>query len=384
MTEKLYDLDEHVFAFEARLLECRQGKHGPEALLDRTAFFPEGGGQSADTGTIGPARVLDVHERGGEIWHLLSEEIKPGEYACTIDSEQRLRRMQNHSGEHVFSGITHRLYGAENVGFHMAADCMTIDFDRELSWDELCAVEYKANEAVRANIPVKVYYPGPEELAELEYRSKKELDGAVRIVEIKGIDRCACCAPHVRSTGEIGAIKLLTAERHRGGVRITLVCGMDALDDYRRKQNSAAAVSAMLSAKRDEIAPALERHLAAEEKRKESAALLAMRYAALRAGTAESTEGNICLFDDLPGEASARELVNLLTEKAGGVAALFLPGENGGYRYIIGSRRVDLRAAAREINEAIGGRGGGSSEMIRGSASGDAAQIECFFRERRF
>ena len=281
MTEKLYYLDSHLFEFEATVLAAREEKRGWEIVLDRTAFFPEGGGQPADTGMIGPARVLDVHEREGEIRHLCDRELAPGTYACAVDRAKRLRRMQNHSGEHVFSGLTHQKYGAENVGFHMAADCMTIDFDKELSFEQLSEIEYEANLAVRANIPVRTFYPSPEELKVLEYRSKKELAGAVRIVEIAGIDRCACCAPHVRATGEIGAIKLLTAERHRGGVRLSLICGMDALDDYRRKQDSAAAISALLSAKRDEIAPAVERLLESEAKLKERASILGMRYAAL-------------------------------------------------------------------------------------------------------
>ena len=379
MTEKLYYLDSHLFAFEASVLAARKEKRGWEIVLDRTAFFPEGGGQSADTGVIGPARVLDVHEREGEIRHLCDRELAPGTYACAVDREKRLRRMQNHSGEHIFSGLTHQKYGAENVGFHMAADCMTIDFNRELSFEELSAIEYEANLAVRANIPVRTLFPSPEELASLEYRSKKELAGAVRIVEIAGIDRCACCAPHVYATGEIGLIKLLGAERHRGGVRLTLLCGMDALDDYRRKQESAAAVSALLSAKRDEIAPAVERLLETEEKLKERASILGMRYAALRADSIAPTKGHICLFDEGLSDAASRELVNRLVEKTDGAAALFLR-EEGGWRYVIGSRTLDLRAAAKEINASVKGRGGGRPEMIQGSASAPAGEIERFFK----
>ena len=379
MTEKLYYLDSHLFEFEATVLAAREEKRGWEIVLDRTAFFPEGGGQPADTGMIGRARVLDVHEREGEIRHLCDRELAPGTYACAVDREKRLRRMQNHSGEHVFSGLTHQKFGAENVGFHMAADCMTIDFDKELSFEQLSEIEYEANLAVRANIPVRTFYPSPEELKVLEYRSKKELAGAVRIVEIAGIDRCACCAPHVRATGEIGAIKLLTAERHRGGVRLSLICGMDALDDYRRKQDSAAAISALLSAKRDEIAPAVERLLESEAKLKERASILGMRCAALRAEAIAPTEGNICLFDEGLSEAAARELVNRLTEKTGGVAALFLADGAGAWRYIIGSRRVDLRSAAKAINAGVSGRGGGRPEMIQGSAAASEKEIASFF-----
>lgn len=382
MTEKLYYQDSHLFDFEATVLESRKEKRGWEIVLDRTAFFPEGGGQPADTGVIGDACVLDVHERDGEIRHLCDREVTPGVYTCAVDREKRLRRMQNHSGEHVFSGLTHRKFGAENVGFHMAADCMTIDFDKELSFEELSEIEKEANEAVRANIPVRTFYPSREELAGLEYRSKKELEGSVRIVEIDGIDRCACCAPHVRSTGEIGVIKLLTAERHRGGVRLTLLCGMDAIDDYRRKQESAAAISALLSAKRDEIAPAVERLLENEAKLKERASILGMRYAALRAEAVAPTEENICLFDEALSEAAGRELVNRLTEKTSGIAALFLDDGEGGWRYIIGSRGVDLRACAKEINAAVLGRGGGRPEMIQGSATATEDQIESYFKAR--
>ena len=379
MTEKLYYLDSHLFEFEATVLAAREEKRGWEIVLDRTAFFPEGGGQPADTGMIGRARVLDVHEREGEIRHLCDRELAPGVYACAVDREKRLRRMQNHSGEHIFSGLTHQKFGAENVGFHMAADCMTIDFDKDLSFEQLSEIEYEANLAVRANIPVRTFYPSPEELKALEYRSKKELTGAVRIVEIAGIDRCACCAPHVNATGEIGAIKLLTAERHRGGVRLSLICGMDALDDYRRKQDSAAAISALLSAKRDEIAPAVERLLESEAKLKERASILGMRYAALRAEAIAPTEGNICLFDEGLSEAAARELVNRLTEKTDGVAALFLADGAGQWRYIIGSRRVDLRSAAKAINAGVSGRGGGRPEMIQGSAAASEQEIASFF-----
>ena len=379
MTEKLYYLDSHLFEFEATVLAAREEKRGWEIVLDRTAFFPEGGGQPADTGMIGPARVLDVHEREGEIRHLCDRELAPGVYACAVDREKRLRRMQNHSGEHIFSGLTHQKFGAENVGFHMAADCMTIDFDKDLSFEQLSEIEYEANLAVRANIPVRTFYPSPEELKALEYRSKKELAGAVRIVEIAGIDRCACCAPHVNATGEIGAIKLLTAERHRGGVRLSLICGMDALDDYRRKQDSAAAISALLSAKRDEIAPAVERLLESEAKLKERASILGMRCAAMRAEAIAPTEGNICIFDEGLSEAAARELVNRLTEKTDGVAALFLADDAGQWRYIIGSRRVDLRSAAKAINAGVSGRGGGRPEMIQGSAAASEKEIASFF-----
>ena len=255
MTEKLYYIDSHMHRFTAVCTACRDTGGRYAVTLDRTAFFPEGGGQLADTGSIGQVRVLDVHERGGEVWHYTAAPLEPGrEYECALDYEQRLRRMQNHSGEHVVSGHIHALYGADNVGFHMGTEFMTIDLSRELTWDELMEVEHRANETVRADLPVKTWFPAPAELAALEYRSKLDLTENVRIVEIPGVDRCACCAPHVAHTGEIGFIKLLDCVRHRGGVRVSLVCGMDALDAVRVMQKNVTDVSRLTSARREDPA----------------------------------------------------------------------------------------------------------------------------------
>ena len=295
-----------------------------------------------------------------------------------VDRELRLCRMQNHSGEHIFSGTAHRLYGCENVGFHMGEGDLTIDFDRELSEEEIQTIETQANEAVRADLPVEIAFPSSEELAALEYRSKKELSGEVRIVTIPGVDCCACCAPHVNRTGEVGVIKVLNFERHRGGVRLILSCGMWALEDYRRKQQSAAEISALLSAKRDEIAPAVQRLLHERDALKEKNALLAMELIRFKAAQQPETEENLCLFEAIPDEIAVRELVNLLMEKTGGLAAVFFPGETGGYRYIIGSRSIDLRKASKAINTGIGGRGGGRPEMIQGSASASEDEIRSF------
>ena len=382
MTEKLYYEDSHLFAFAARVTGCEAGKKGWLVTLDQTAFFPEGGGQPADTGTIGPARVTDVHEREGRILHYTDRALPVGErFDCEIDAEQRLRRMQNHSGEHIFSGLTHSRHGLENVGFHMGSDCMTIDFDGELSWEELTELETEANRVVRADLPVRTWFPEAAELRSLHYRSKLELTENVRLVEIPGVDLCACCAPHVSRTGEVGLIKLLTAERHRGGVRITLVCGMDALEEVRRRQESVTAISNLLSAKRDQVAPAVERMLEQQSAQKERLALLGTELARLRADRIPETEGNLCVFDSVLDEISLRELVNLLADKCTGMAGAFSGSNETGYRYIIGSRHLDLRADSRRINAAIGGKGGGSPEMIQGRASGPAARIRAFFED---
>lgn len=377
MTEKLYYTDSHIHEFSARVLSCEKAKKGFAVVLDKTAFFPEGGGQPADTGIIGPAAVRDVQEQNGEIFHYTDQALTPGEeYACALDWEQRLCRMQNHSGEHIVSGITHKLYGFDNVGFHMGAECMTIDFSGELSWEQLTEIETLANQAVRDDLPVKTCFPGPEALSQMEYRSKLELTHDVRIVEIPGTDRCACCAPHVKRTGEIGLIKLLSAERHRGGVRIELVCGMDALRECRLMQENVTAVSGLLSAKRAKSAAAVERVLAEQARLKERVAELSMALARLKAERFGYTEGNICVFDKVLDEVALRELVNLLMEKCGGMAGAFSGSDETGYMYIIGSKNIDLRSHSREINAAINGKGGGTAEMIRGRASTSAENIQ--------
>lgn len=377
MTEKLYYTDSHIHEFSARVLSCEKAKKGFAVILDKTAFFPEGGGQPADTGFIGPAAVRDVQEQNGEIFHYTDQALTPGEeYACALDWEQRLCRMQNHSGEHIVSGITHKLYGFDNVGFHMGAECMTIDFSGELSWEQLTEIETLANQAVRDDLPVKTCFPGPEALSQMEYRSKLELTRDVRIVEIPGTDRCACCAPHVKRTGEIGLIKLLSAERHRGGVRIELVCGMDALRECRLMQENVTAVSGLLSAKRAKSAAAVERVLAEQARLKERVAELSMALARLKAERFGYTEGNICVFDKVLDEVALRELVNLLMEKCGGMAGAFSGSDETGYMYIIGSKNIDLRSHSREINAAINGKGGGTAEMIRGRASTSAENIQ--------
>ncbi len=383
-TEKLYYKDSHCFEFTALVLDCRETARGPALILDRTAFFPEGGGQLADTGSLGAVKVLDVHEKEGEILHYCDGPLMPGERVeGRLDAEQRLVRMQNHSGEHVVSGLAHKLFGCENVGFHMGEDFVTIDFDRELSREQLMEIETLANRAVREDLPVSCTFPEPEALKSLEYRSKLELTENVRIVEIPGVDRCACCAPHVERTGEIGLIKVLDWERHRGGLRLSLACGMLALRDYRVKQENISAISQALSSKRHETAAAVERLLQEQQKSKERIAALSLELARYMAEDREETEGNICVFDSVLDEVALRELVNLLMEKCRGIAAAFSGDDRRGYRYIMGSRELDMRSLAKELNSLIEGRGGGKARMIQGSASASAAAIAAVF-ERDF
>ena len=379
MTERLYDVNSHMRDFTAKVLSCAGMNGKYELVLDKTAFFPGGGGQAPDSGKIGGARITDVFERGGDVVHIADAAVPEGqEVSCGIDWETRFRRMQNHSGEHIVSGIVHRLFGYDNVGFHMGDHTVTLDFSGELSPDDVQRIETLANLAVYQNLPVTTAFHTPDELSSLSYRSKLEFTGAVRLVTIPGVDCCACCAPHVEYTGEIGIIKILDAQRHRGGMRLTAACGLDALDDYNLRCENISAISEALSAKQMETAAAVHRVLAALEAANRRADHAWQRLLAYRIKMLQPSEGNLCIFEPEMDLVCLRELVNAGMKQAGGVCAAFT-GEDGDYHYIIGSESVDLQARTGRINAAIKGRGGGSKSMIQGVSRAGKQQIETFF-----
>lgn len=379
MTEKLYDSDSRLREFTARVLSCERAGERWAAVLDRTAFFPEGGGQAADTGTLGASRVLDVQEASGELLHYLDAPLAVGETVTgLLDWEQRFRRMQDHSGEHLLSGLVHARYGYRNVGFHLGDGDVTVDFNGELDRAQLDELETEVNLAIAENVPIICWYPPAEELAALDYRSKLELTENVRLVKIEGYDLCACCAPHVSRTGEIGSLRILDFMRHRGGVRLHLLCGLDAMEDARARYQATLAISGLLSVPQLETPAAVRRVLGELEETKRALADARRQMLGMKAAALPETEGNLCLFEPELDLLSLRELVNAGMEKAGGVCAAF-SGRDGDWKYIIGSRNADLRVLAKEINAAIGGRGGGRPEMIQGSCRASRAEIEAYF-----
>lgn len=385
MTEKLYYEDSHLRHFAATVLSCAESGGRYEIVLDRTAFFPGGGGHPADRGRLGGIPVESAFERGGEIVHLASDPLPPGSLVTgELDWDRRFRFMQCHTGEHIVSGCARRLFKAENVGFHLSEDGCTLDLNRELDAEELLRLETAANDAVFRDLAVSARFMPPSVLPSVEYRSKKELEGAVRLVNVEGVDVCACCAPHVSRTGEIGLVRLTDAMRHRGGVRLTLLCGWLALEDYRRKGQSVSAISQKLSAKPDETPCAVDRILGELELVKQRAVARSRELVALKAASLCPTEGNLCLFEEEGDMVALRELVNAGAPLCGGVCAVFSGSDKTGYKYIIGSRRVDLKSAAGKINAAISGRGGGGAGMIQGSAAAPRAVIEAFFSRETF
>lgn len=379
LTEKLYYSDGHLSRFTARVTSCEKEDGAWAVKLDRSAFFPGGGGQEADEGVLSDMKLLGLREEGEDIVHLTPAPLEPGALVeGRIDWPLRFSRMQGHSGEHVLSGTVHRLFGYDNVGFHMGEEAITIDFSGELSREDLSRAELEANRAIWRDVPVRTLLPTPGELAAMDYRSKKELTGQVRIVEIEGVDLCACCAPHVSHSGEVGLLKIIDSMRHRGGTRLTLLCGEAALLDYEALHENNAAVSAALSAKRLETGGAIARVMAEQEERRAELTKLKRELLQLKAAALRPTEGSICIFESDIDMITLRELVNAGSELAGKVCAGFA-GTDGDYKYIIGSRTVPLRARAKEINAAIDGRGGGSDAMIQGTSRARREDIERYF-----
>lgn len=380
ITEKLYDKDSHIKAFTAKVIDCRKKEDGYEVILDKTAFFPEGGGQYADTGKIGEADINDVQIINGEIIHYADRALNIGEkLCCEINWEQRFRRMQNHSGEHIVSGIVHKLYGYENVGFHLGDD-VTIDFDGELTREQLIDVEKRANEAIYKNAKFTCEYPDEETLKNLSYRSKLELTENVRIVTVEGYDVCACCAVHVYSASEIGIIKILDFTRHRGGIRVHLLCGKDALEDYETKYENLRSVATVLCAKQ-KTAQAFERFSEEHSALKIELAALKRELAQLKTSALENTDECILIFEADTDMNDLRKLVLKGAEKTEKLCAGFSGNNNDGYRFAIASKSIDLREKSKEITSALNGRGGGSSELLQGSAEASKEEIEKYFKE---
>lgn len=380
MTEKLFYTDSHRQEFTAEVVSCRPCDNGYEAVLSRTAFFPEGGGQAADTGLIDGIRVYDVQEKGDQIFHYLEGALEEGKTVTgQIDWDKRFSRMQQHSGEHIVSGIVHARFGYDNVGFHLNDELCTLDLSGPLTKEELREVEDAANEAVFANVPVQVSYPSKEELKTLDYRSKIEIDGQVRIIKIEGYDCCACCAPHMRKTGEIGLIKLTNLQNYKGGVRISMLSGFRALADYSEKETSVKNIAVSFSAKEHEVCDVVE-HLKEEKlSLKQEIAKLQMQLLSYKAKDIPEGEKAVCLMERNLSGNEPRELVNLVLERSAGICAVFAGDDENGYRYVIGSKTVDTREAAKLMNEKFHGRGGGKPEMVQGSVTGNGEEIYNYF-----
>ena len=353
-TIRIYETDSHARRLQARVLSCEESENGWLVELDRTIFYPTGGGQPCDTGTLGGADVTETLLRGETVLHRCTAALPVGaDVTGEIDWARRLDLMQQHSGEHLVSGLIHARFGYENVGFHLGADLVTIDFNGEVDEQALQELERAANEAVWADFAPHIWYPEPDELAHLPYRSKKALTGAVRLVQFGDIDLCACCGTHVAHTGEIGLIKLFSTTHFRGGSRIEMACGGRALAVL-----TAAAV-ARLAAERTE---AQQRAVALEDR---LFALLAQ-------------DGQTLRFEPPMPPESVRRLADAMVRANGARCAVFA-GQDGAWHYAMADPSGDLRGLVKRLNAALQGRGGGKPGFVQGSLAASRTDIEAFF-----
>ena len=388
-TQKYYEADAYRRAADAVILAAEpDGRGGGKLALDGTVFYPEGGGQPADHGTLtlpdgARLTVTDVHEQGGVIWHrvdALPDTAAPGTAVTgRIDWAWRFDKMQQHTGEHILSGILHQMFGAENVGFHIGSDAVRMDTSVPISAEGLREAELAANRIVWQNVPVLITYPTREELARMTYRSKKEIEGQVRIVTIPGADVCACCGTHTASTGAVGQIKILAAENYKGGVRLSIVCGERALLAAQAMRQRQADIGALLSAKPSETAHAVHRVYDEYTALKFAHfGLCSELFDALAAQVAPGADA-IRIVPGLDPDGLHR-LAARLSEATTGLCAALTANEKG-TGYCLAQAGGDVRALTKALNTELNGRGGGKPGICQGSCAAAPEQVETFLKE---
>lgn len=380
MTKKLFDFDGYLLSFDSRVVACEATDEGYGVVLEETAFSPEGGGQRSDVGRLGDATVSDVRIHDGIITHITDRPLAVGETVHgEVDRERRMRHLQNHTGEHIVSGLLHSRFGYNNVGFHLGSEDVTIDTDGVLDEESLRAIERAANEVVAANLEVKVEYPASDRLGEMSYRAKLDLTENVRIVTIEGVDACACCAPHVARTGEIGMIKLLFAIKYKGGTRIHMKCGFDALDEFNAEYARAVAISNRISLPRERIVEGVDKLWKDLEAANFRVVGLKRELIALKAEAAAETDGNLVFFERGMDANELRALVTSAADKAGKACAAFSEDGEGSYSFVAMTHSEDFAGFREALCEALHARGGGKPPYLQGKAVCEAQDIRAFF-----
>lgn len=380
-TIRVFDASPYAKEAKAKVLSCEAVEHKKGScfacVLDQTIFFPEEGGQTPDQGTINGIKVLDVQVKDRIITHFLEANIEPGTEAdLCIDWDHRFSNMQQHSGEHIFSGSVHTMFGFDNVGFHLSDNSVTMDFNGVLSEEDIKAVERRVNEAIAANIPITAEYVDSETLSTLTYRSKKELEGPVRIVTIPGYDACACCAPHVKSTGEIGMLKVVHCMNYKGGVRVNILCGFRALAYYRESLSLIDSLTDFLTTGRENLVEYVKKLKA--ENQALSGNLLAAKQDLLKLEFASIPESqkDVIIFKEKTDSLIMKNAVNLLLEKHDGVVAFFSGSDDAGYNYMLASKSCDCREVQKKLAEHFRAKGGGKPEMVCGSLTACENEIK--------
>jgi len=388
-TRKLYYEDAYAREFDAEVLLCERRGDKADVVLDRTLFFPEEGGQSPDTGILGGFCVTDVQIRDGEIHHIL--ELKAGEggeagpFKCgerisgMIDWEHRFSNMQQHSGEHLFSGIVHRKFGFDNVGFHLSDREVTLDFDGVIPAESISEIEMEVNRAIYENGESRILMTAPEERKDMEYRSKLDLPGEVRIVVFPGVDACACCAPHVRRTGEIGILKVVGMIAYKGGVRVSILCGERALRALAEDHRIVSETANHLTTSASEILPQIVRMQEEIRGLKAAKRELAGKLLAEKARAVPAEADAALIFVEESDAKAAREVVNALAREHSFCAGVFTGDDEKGYSFVIGSAGDGAEKACTILRARLGARGGGKAGMAQGFVEAPEGAIRDLF-----
>jgi len=373
-TELIYENDSYCAEFEATVLSCTENNGRYDVVLDRTAFFPEGGGQAADKGTIDGILVLDVQINDGVVIHSLERVCPIGKTVTgKLDWQTRFTRMQRHSGEHILSGTVHSLFGYNNVGFHMSETGMKIDFDGPLTQSDIDRVEEEVNFAVWKNLKVTAFYPTDEEIKNIEYRSKLDNIENLRLVEIEGVDCCACCAPHVARTGEVGLVKIIDSMPVKGGIRLTVLAGYEALCDYSMLNTLNKQLMKTLSVTREAVSDAAKRQTELIDTLRHEKGELSNRLA-WRELSLVNVNNSAYAFSE---NSSYDELIycaNKLADEGVETSLLFSKNDDDGYIYLISSRERDVREIVKRLNTTFNGRGGGKPNYAQGRVICDSIE----------
>ncbi len=386
-TKRLFDDNAYLQQFTGTVLACKEaedeahkGLYG--VILDQTAFFPEEGGQSPDTGLLGGAVITDVQIKADVITHYADRPLSAGaSVEGQIDWEKRFSNMQQHSGEHIFSGLVYSRYGYHNVGFHLSDHVVSMDFDGVLTADEVAGIEEAVNGAIYANVPITVSYPSREEIEQLAYRSKKEIEGQIRLVTVEGYDVCACCAPHVHRTGEIGMLKVMSLQNYKGGVRITILCGYRALNAFRNKNAILASLTGILTTSEEETVASVSRLKDEVRDLKGRCNLLKQELLERRLSEVPADQADLIFFEEEIETSVLRHIVNDEVKRRSGYVAGFGGNDGSGYAYIAGSASKDCRELLKKMQDALSAKGGGKPEMIQGSVPSTEEKIRAVFEE---
>ena len=380
-TVRLYDRDAYARVFEATVISCqeitKEDRRLYEVVLDQTLFFPEEGGQSPDKGVINDIQVTDVQINNEIITHYLESAIPAGSKVMgRIDWAHRFNNMQQHSGEHVFSGIVHKKFGYDNVGFHLSDQVVTMDFNGVLTAEQVAEIEWEVNQAIAQNVEIVISYPSKDELASIKYRSKIDIEGQVRIVTVTGYDVCACCAPHVRRTGEIGGLKVMSLQNYKGGVRISILCGLRALEAFREKCSIVSDLTAFLTTGQENLVTTVQKLKASNQSLSSELSAAKQQLLNQKLSDIPEDQANVIIFESGIDTKIVRNVVNGLVKKHSGICGLFVGSDSEGYSYVIGRSSQDCKILANTLREKLGAKGGGSPQMIQGSVKATAADIQ--------